>query len=58
MSWKTLENMGLTRLPIFKEYNKANRLTGQASVQGTCERSADRAASKMLAGLEEDQHPE
>lgn len=50
--------MGLTRLPIFKEYNKANRLTGQASVQGTCERSADRAASKMLAGLEEDQHPE
>ena len=55
-SWEPA--MGLTRLPIFKEYNKANRLTGQASVQGTCERSADRAASKMLAGLEEDQHPE
>jgi hypothetical protein len=51
-SWEPA--MGLTRLPIFKEYNKANRLTGQAAVQGACERCADKAAKKALEALEED----
>ena len=54
-SWEPA--MGLTRLQIFKEYNKANRLTGQAAVQATCERCADRAAMKTMEALEEDRRP-
>jgi len=43
---------GLTRLPVFKDYNKTQSLTGKAAIQGACERRAHKAAEERLRALD------